>query len=229
MLPLVCPHNKPEESIVRMAETLLRTLDIYHIPLPGEQVELLDRYCRELWDLNTKLNLTRHTDYEKFVTRDLRDTLELAALLKPHEEVLDIGSGGGVPGVLLAILRPDLQVSLSESVYKKANALQRIIQVLDLPVAVHSIRAEDLLEDFRFNSLVARAVGPLDRMLSWFQQKWVSFDRLLAIKGPRWLDEKNEAARRGLLRGLELECVVRYPMPGTNSESVILEIRQSRK
>ena len=142
--------------------------------------------------------------------------------------MLDIGSGGGVPGILLAILRPDLQVSLSESVGKKAAALRHMIETLDLPVAVHGCRGEELLEDFRFDSVVARAVGPLDKVLSWFPQRvWTSLGRILAIKGPRWPAEKNEAARRGLLRGLELECVARYPMSGSDAESVILEIRRS--
>ena len=211
-----------------MAETLEQTLEVHGIALPAAQVELVDRYCRALWDWNAKLNLTRHTDYDKFVTRDLRDSLELAALLKPKEEVLDIGSGGGVPGILLAILREDLQVSLSESVGKKAAALNEMIEMLDLPIAVHSCRAEELLEDFRFDSLVARAVGPLDRMLTWFDRKWTSFSRLLAIKGPRWIEEKNEAARRGLLRGLDVEKVAHYPLFGTESESVILEIKKAK-
>jgi 16S rRNA (guanine527-N7)-methyltransferase len=90
---------------------------------------------------------------------------------------------------------------------------------------VHNSRAEELLEDFRFDSLVARAVGPLETMLIWFKGRWGSFTRLLAIKGPRWVEEKQEAARRGLLRDLVLECVARYPMAGIEAESVILEIR----
>jgi 16S rRNA (guanine527-N7)-methyltransferase len=208
-----------------MTESLQQVIDRHELTLPADQVELIERYCRELWDWNTKLNLTRHTDYEKFVARDLRDSVELAALLQPGEEVLDVGSGGGVPGILLAILRPDLQMTLSESVGKKAAALRDMIATLNLPVAVQGCRGEELLDDFRFDSLVARAVGPLDKMLTWFPRKSPTLGRMLAIKGPRWRDEEKEAARRGLLRGLELTCVSRYPMPGTGAESVILEIR----
>jgi 16S rRNA (guanine527-N7)-methyltransferase len=203
------------------------TLERYHIALPADQVAVLDRYCQLLWAWNQKLNLTRHTDYEKFVTRDLQDTLQLATLLQPNEEVLDLGSGGGVPGIVLAILRPDLQVVLCDSVQKKAVVLRDLIQQLDLPVAVHHERGEALLTELRFHSLVARAVGPLDKMLIWLADSWLGFDRLLAIKGPRWKEEKDEAARRGLLRGLEVECRLRYPMLGTESESVILEVRRA--
>jgi 16S rRNA (guanine527-N7)-methyltransferase len=212
-----------------MTENLLQALDRHQLSLPEPQLKLADRYRELLWDWNLKLNLTRHTDYDKFVSRDIRDSLELAKLLRPDEEVLDVGSGGGVPGILLAILRPDLQVSLSESIRKKALALRDIVRELNVPVAVHECRAESLLEDFRFHTLVARAVGPLDKMLGWFSGKWASFDRLLAIKGPQWTEEKNEAERRGRLRGLELECVARYSMPGTESDSVILQIRPTRR
>ena len=211
-----------------MAENLAEALATHGVTLPGEQVTALEGYCQKLWAWNQKLNLTRHTTYELFVTRDLRDSLELAAVLREKEEVLDIGSGGGVPGIVLAILRPDLEVSLSESVAKKARVLKSIVTELDLSIAVHECRAEDLLDEFRFHSLVARAVGPLDKMLTWFQGKWLNFDRLMAIKGPRWPEERNEAARRGLLRDLEIECVASYPLAGTESQSVILEIRPSR-
>src|SRR6187401_3195731 len=93
-------------------ETLSAALARHGLTLPAEQVAQLDRYCRLLWEWNDKLNLTRHTDYEKFVSRDLIDSLELAKLLRPGEEVLDVGTGGGVPGIVLAILRPDLKVTL---------------------------------------------------------------------------------------------------------------------
>lgn len=210
-----------------MQETLPEVLERHGVSLPAEQTELLDRYCRELWSWNEKLNLTRHTDYEKFVTRDLRDSCELAALLADGEEVLDLGSGGGVPGIVLSILRPDLQLTLCDSVGKKAKALTSIIESLELPVAVHGCRAEELLEEFRYHSVVARAVGPLDKILTWLADRWGGFDRLLAIKGPRWPEEKNEAARRGLLRGLSLNTVASYPLPGTESNSVILEVRRA--
>jgi 16S rRNA (guanine527-N7)-methyltransferase len=209
-----------------MTATLQENLAKNQLSFPEEQIALIDRYCQALWDWNSRLNLTRHTDYDRFVSRDLRDTVELAALLKPGEEVLDIGSGGGVPGLLLAILRPDLQVSLSESIGKKAEALSQMVAALELPVAVHACRGEALVEDLRFDTLVARAVGPLDTMLVWFKGKWQHFGRLLVIKGPRWLDEKTEAARRGLLRGLELNCLAHYPLPDSDQESVILEIRR---
>jgi 16S rRNA (guanine527-N7)-methyltransferase len=188
-------------------------------------VDQLDRYCGLVWDWNERLNLTRHTDYDKFVSRDLLDTVQIAKFLEPDEEVLDVGTGGGVPGVVLAIIRPDLQVSLCESVRKKAQAVDSMIETLELPVPVYADRAEKVLEDLRFDTLIARAVGPLWKMCTWFKHHWHQFDRLLAIKGPSWPEERGEARHRGLMHGVGLRKIASYPMPGTESESVILSLR----
>lgn len=192
--------------------------------LPANQAELLDRYCRLLWEWNEKLNLTRHTDYEKFVSRDLADTLELARLLKSGEEILDVGTGGGVPGVVLAIVRPDLRVSLCDSVGKKAKVIEQIIASLGLELPVYPVRGEELLEDMRFDAVVIRAVGPLWKLLTWFKPSWNSMRRLLVVKGPKWSDELEEAKRRGLVRNLQLKPAAEYPLAGTESNSVILKI-----
>src|SRR5690349_13280863 len=101
-------------------DTLGAALARHRLELPAKQLPLVDKYCHLLWEWNEKINLTRHTDFERFVSRDVTDTVQLATLIHPGEEVLEIGSGGGVPGLLLAILRPDLTVTLTESVGKKA-------------------------------------------------------------------------------------------------------------
>ena len=73
----------------------------------------------------------------------------MAALIEAGEEVLDLGSGNGIPGIPLAILRGDVEVSLAESVAKRAHALGEIVGELELPVPVYAARGEELLEDFR--------------------------------------------------------------------------------
>ncbi|MFP6750166.1 MAG: 16S rRNA (guanine(527)-N(7))-methyltransferase RsmG [Pirellulaceae bacterium] len=201
--------------------------NIVHYQLEGitpPMQQQLEQYCRLLWSRNKHLNLTRHTDYEKFVSRDLLDSLQLSALIPAGQEVLDVGSGGGVPGIVLSILRPDLEITLAESVTKKAEALNQIIEKLGLPIPVHNSRAESLLEDLRFDLLVSRAVGPLWKICYWFQSSWHEFQCILAIKGPRWVEERTEARQRGLLANVQLRKATSYPMPGTESESVILKI-----
>ena len=205
-------------------EELQAALQRYGLSVPESQVPLLQAYCRGLWEWNERLNLTRHTDWDKFVSRDLLDTIHLAEQLESGEAVLDVGTGGGVPGVVLAILRPDLNVSLAESVGKKARAVEAILEPLELSVTVYAQRAEQVLAERRFDALVARAVGPLWKMCTWLQPHWHAFGRLLAIKGPAWVEERRTARERGLLNGVQLRRVATYPMPGTHSESVILKL-----
>lgn len=204
-----------------LAEELLR----HQIQLPADQVGQLERYCGLLWDWNAKLNLTRHTSYEKFVTRDVVDTLVFVRHLGPNERVLDIGTGGGVPGIVLAIVRPDLEVSLCESVAKKARAVEQIVADLGLGLTTYHARAEDLVDMHRFDTLVARAVAPLIKLLTWFKPYWGTFERLLLIKGPAWVEERHEARQQNLFKDLQLRKVETWPLPGTHSESVLLEIK----
>lgn len=97
----------------------------------------LAAYATSLWSWNERLNLTRHTDVEKFVARDVADSVMIAPHLAHGERILDVGTGGGVPGVILAIVRPDLKVDLSDSVGKRARAVRAIVSEVGLVIRVH--------------------------------------------------------------------------------------------
>lgn len=196
--------------------------------IDDERLAGLDAYCRALWALNEQINLTRHTNYDLFVRRDLLDTYQLAAFIPPNEEILDLGTGGGVPGIPLAILRPDLQVSLCDSVGKKARAIDGLVRQLKLPIPVHAARAQDVLEDQSFDTVVTRAAGSITQLCNWMQDYWHCFNRLLAIKGPKWVEERGEARHRGVLHGIRLRRIHAYKMPGTKSEAVLLQLEKPK-
>jgi 16S rRNA (guanine527-N7)-methyltransferase len=207
-------------------DDLAATLARHALVLSPEQTAQVEQYCRLLWEWNQKLNLTRHTSYELFVTRDLVDAQHLAALLEPDERVLDLGSGGGVPGLVVALLRPDVRVELCECIGKKARALEDMVGQLQLDVPVHATRIEEILErrGSVYNAVLARAVGPLPKMLRTLQPYWNSLGRLLVVKGPRWVEERGEARHKGLLRDLQLRRAVSYQPPGAEWESVVLAL-----
>jgi 16S rRNA (guanine527-N7)-methyltransferase len=126
---------------------------------------------------------------------------------------------------VLAIIRPDLEVSLCDSVAKKAKVVGEIVAEIGLPITVHHAPAQQLLEDRSYDALVVRAVAPLSKLLRWFAPHWDSIGRLLVIKGPAWLDERQDARDAGLLKSVELRKLASYPLSGTESESVVLSIR----
>lgn len=189
---------------------------------------MLDRYRAALWHWNEQLNLTRHTTLEKFVSRDVVDSLQLAALLSQGERVLDIGTGGGVPGLILAICRPDLRVSVCDSTQKKAKVVQAMVAELELPARVYSCRAEEVLQLQTFDTLVARGVAPLAKILYWLEPHWAAFDQLLLIKGQKWVEERGAARHRGLLKQIELRKAASYETCGNDAPSVILSLQNNR-
>jgi 16S rRNA (guanine527-N7)-methyltransferase len=203
----------------------------FGISLEPDQVALLDRYRAALWRWNEQLNLTRHTTLEKFVGRDVVDSWELAKQIPAGRRVLDVGAGGGVPGLVIAVCRPDLRMTVCESTQKKARVLHSIVDELQLPVETYGCRAEELLQLRTFDVLLARAVAPLAKLLFWLAPHWEAFDELLLVKGRTWVEERGEARHRGLLRGLEIRRAAVYDMPAVSDEgaagqSVILRIRR---
>ena len=205
-----------------MTQSLAASLERHQIILPKVQVRKLDEYCRLLWDWNERVNLTRHTDYGKFVSRDVVDSLALAEFLRTDERILDVGTGGGVPGIPLAILRPDLRIELCDSTGKKALAVSEILQQLRLDIPVHHAKADAVLSEKgeRFTTLTIRAVSRLAALLRHLAPCWSSFDRMLLVKGPKWVEERGEARHYNLTTKIALRCVKTYLTQTSESETV---------
>jgi 16S rRNA (guanine527-N7)-methyltransferase len=200
------------------------------IAMPTTAAPLLAAYATSLWAWNERLNLTRHTDVERFVSRDVGDAAAVAPHLAHGERILDVGTGGGAPGVILAILRPDLRVELAESVAKKARAVSEIVRETGLAIQVHAGAAQEFVAKrpsgpSRFDTLVIRAVAPLAKLLGWFEPIHQAYGRLLVIKGPRWTDELAEAQSRKLARKVTVRPIATWPLRSTDNESVLLEVR----
>ena len=217
-----------DSSTTSAIELLNKSLHRHNVELDDDHAKVLCEYCDILWEWNAQLNLTRHTDFEQFVTRDLIDSLRLAGHIPADQSVLDVGSGGGVPGIVLAVTRPDLNVSMAESVGKKAKARKDICRKLKLSIPVHAARAEDVLKKQKYDVLTLRAVAPLRKILFWFQRHTTAFGSLLLIKGPRWVTERDEADKEGLLAGVDLSVIDEYQTPGHDNNSVILSVRYQR-
>jgi 16S rRNA (guanine527-N7)-methyltransferase len=156
---------------------------------------LLDRYLDLLLSANQRMNLTRITDREQARVQHIADACTLLPHLPagPHR-LADVGSGGGVPGIPLAIARPDISVTLIESVAKKAAFLEETTAALGLPnVTIWRGRAEDWRGQ-RFDVVAVRAVAPMARLLDWCRPLVAPGGKLLAMKGPKLAEELEAAA-----------------------------------
>lgn len=132
--------------------------------------------------------------------RHIAESAALAGLLPigtTRLRLIDIGSGGGFPGVVIAILRPDLDVTLLDARKKKAEFLQGVAAQLQLDVTVLRGRAEDLIRrghEGTYDLATARAVAPMARLLPWALPFLRPGGMLYAVKGERWQEELDEAA-----------------------------------
>src|SRR3954465_11388362 len=172
------------------------------ITLTEIQHSLLARYLDLLLDANQRMNLTRITDRAAAEVQHVGDALTLLPLLPagPHR-LADVGSGGGVPGIPLAIARPDAQVVLVESTKKKAAFLASAVKALGLSnVTVSDARAEDAGQSAQFRETfdvaTARAVATLDWLVEWcIPLVKPKTGKVLAMKGARVAEELPAAAK----------------------------------
>ena len=138
------------------------------------QLEKLVRYAELLREWNQKINLVSRKDEENIWTNHL--LLSVALLFKVEfiagSRVLDLGTGGGLPGIPLSILRPDMRFVLLDSIQKKITAVSDMIRRLELPnAAAVCSRAEAIHSSpgyvRSFDAVIARAVSGLDNVVSW--------------------------------------------------------------
>ncbi len=119
-----------------------------------------------LTDWQTRMNLVAPSTLATVWERHIADSLQLEAFLPPFETGADLGSGGGLPGIVIAIMRPEAKVHLVESVGKKATFLRAVADELGLNTHVHARRIEASGHALRQSEVVtARAVASLDRLL----------------------------------------------------------------
>lgn len=176
---------------------------------PQGLAEGLSRYAEAI--RHSPHNLLSPKGLSELESRHFPESLTFARSLPGPGRVLDVGSGGGLPGIVIALARPDLEVHLLDATGKKVEFLVEIAAALNLLVTVHHGRAEELASSSlagTFDVVTARAVAPLVRLVPWCAPFLREGGTLHAIKGERWADELAEAEGAISAQGL---AVLRAP------------------
>lgn len=163
----------------------------------GARLAIARRYADLLATVGVARGLIGPRERSRLWTRHLLNSAALAELIGPDLEVCDVGSGAGLPGVPLAIARPDLKIELLEPMQRRATFLAEVVATLELErVRVTRARAEDLAGSARADVVVARAVAPLHRLCGWCLPLLRPGGTLLALKGDRAREELTAAERQ---------------------------------
>lgn len=151
---------------------------------PSARLPLVERYAALLATEGVLRGLIGPREAPKLWDRHLVNCALLGELVPEASTVCDIGSGAGLPGLVLATARPDLDVTLVEPLLRRTTFLQEAVETLELPnVEVVRGRAESLHGRRTFDIVTSRAVAPLDRLLGWSMPLVAPTGVLLAMKG----------------------------------------------
>lgn len=235
--PVSDADNSPEEVTPDLTIPPFVRDDLAKLGMEVEDVTLtkLAEYLHELLQANRRFNLTAIREPEAAWRRHIIDSLTILPAvddLPENARVIDIGSGGGLPGMPLAIARPDLQVTLLESTGKKATFLRQCADKLGLGnVTVLQERAEKAGQDKnhrgQYDAAVCRAIGVMAELLEYAMPLLKVQGRLLAMKGPR-AEQELEAAGDALaiLGAGEVQVAEAYP-EGFELGTVIVDVRKA--
>ena len=203
----------------------------WNIALTGAQLDLLDRYARLLVDYNQKVNLTAITTPEGIEDRHFVDSLLFAAQPEVAGRLVDVGTGAGFPGMVLAILEPSARFTLLDSLGKRVDFLREVCEQLGLKnvTCVHA-RAEEFAAGHRerFDIATSRAVAQLN-VLSELMLPLVKVGGLFAAMKSTSTDEEIAAARSAIAQlGGQLAGCTDYPVPETDVIHRIVRIEKVR-
>ena len=152
----------------------------------------LDQFAQILIEDGVKLGLIGPREVDRIWDRHILNCAAISELITDGQSIIDIGSGAGLPGLVLAILNPNSKVTLIEPMQRRCDFLTKTVEKLDLKnVSILKDRAENV--DTHAQVVTSRAVAPLVKLLNWSIPLVVKNGKVLAIKGEKAKEELIEA------------------------------------
>ncbi len=219
---------------MEMRDYLTEAADALQIKLTEEQLDKLDIYYRLLVEWNEKINLTAITDAQGVAVKHFADSLSLLTKLDIPEsaKMIDVGTGAGFPGIVLKIVRPDIELTLLDSLKKRFLFIDELLRELDLTAECIAGRAEEYGQDLdmreSYDFCVSRAVARLN-ILSEYCLPFVRLSgRFVAFKGGGSDEEIQSACRAVQTLGGKLIKTHSFELPFDGGARKLVEIEKVR-
>ena len=195
------------------------------LDLDHKQHEQLLDYLALLFKWNSVYNLTSVRDPLQMVTHHLLDSLAAVAAFAGAVNVLDVGAGGGLPGIVLAIARPGMNVSLIDTVHKKTAFLKQVKAELELGnVTVHTAKVQELQVEQKFDVITSRAFADLSDFVDWSGHLLAEGGKFIALKGVAPPSEQERLPPQWKVSQLQP-----LQVPGLDAERHLVFIKRSQQ
>ena len=186
-----------------------------------ETLKKINNYCDFLIKYNQKLNLISKSSEINIMNRHIEDSAQLIKYIdKSDKNILDIGSGAGFPGIVMELIKNDLDLKFNleivEKSSKKCTYLQELCKYLEIDVVIHNYDVKDLKRK-SFDVIASRAFKPMLSFLNILEQSRLNFRKILLLKGENYKLEMNEAKKHW-----EINCDMYESVTNPNSKVFVI-------
>ena len=206
-------------------ELFIEELNKLGINITEDQLSKLNKFYKLLIEWNEKINLTRITEENEVYLKHFYDSLTIKKVidLNEVETLCDVGTGAGFPGIVLKIMYPHLKITLVDSLQKRVNYLNSIINDLELEDihAIHS-RGEDFKETF--DVVTARAVANIEKLVTYTMHLLNKDGQLVAMKG-NIEEELTESVQQKLSKKYQIKQIEKFYLPIEESHRSLVVLK----
>ena len=202
------------------------------INITDAQIFKFYTYMNQLLEWNEKINLTAITTPKDVIIKHFIDSMTINKYIKPNTKLIDIGTGAGFPGVLIKIIRDDSNITLMDSLNKRINFLNEVIEKNELKNinTIHA-RAEELARNKQYREqydiATSRAVAPLNVLLEYMLPFVKIGGYCICMKGSNIDSEITNSQKALKLLNGEIETIDTFNLPGTDYGRNIILIRKT--
>ncbi len=208
--------------MINIKEYIVEGSQKLSIPIQDSQIKMMETYASQLMIWNKKINLTAIKEPQQIADKHFLDSMAVVSHLQDDSLLMDMGSGGGFPGIVIKIMNPSIQMVLVDSVRKKVNFLKHVIRLLGLEnIEAIQVRVEDLHNDsnyiHQFDGIVSRAFADLSKFVDLAQPLIKNNGSIYAMKGKQAAAEINPDIKKQFSIS-----TTKYHLPFEKSERCVM-------